>query len=86
MCVSLSPPPPPSLTADYESREFQLTFEPMLPQGCMGCETECVDITLTDDSTTEPQETFSVALTAVSDFATVDGISSSVVVVNDDDC
>ena len=52
----------------------------------MGCERECVDITLTDDSTTEPQETFSVTLTAVSDFVTDDGISSSVVVVNDDDC
>ena len=52
----------------------------------MECERECVDIILTDDSTTEPQETFSVALTAMSDFVIVGGVSSSVVVVNDDDC
>ena len=48
--------------------------------------TQCVTITITDDDITEPEETFSVTLVPVSDFVTIRGISSSSVVIEDDDC
>ena len=48
--------------------------------------TQCVTITITDNGVTEPEETFSVTLVPVSDFVTIRGISSSSVVVEDDDC
>ena len=47
------------------------------------CTTQCVTITITDDSITEPEETFSVILVPVSDFVTIRGVSSSSVVIED---
>ena len=66
--------------ADYESLEVQITFDSMSMEGS----TECVDITITDDSITEPEESFSVTLEAVSDFVTF-GTSSSAIVIHDND-
>ena len=65
---------------DYESLEVQITFDSMSMEGF----TECVDITITDDSITEPEETFSATLEAVSDFVTF-GTSSSTIVIHDND-
>ena len=64
--------------ADYVSLTTELTFEVM--------STQCVTITITDNDVTEPEETFSVTLVPVSDFVTIRGISSSSVVIEDDDC
>ena len=48
--------------------------------------TECGTISITDDGTTEPEESFTVILTAVSDFVNIGDISSSTVTIDDDDC
>ena len=61
--------------------EVELTFESGSPLGS----TECVDITITDDDTTEPDKSFTVALTAVSDFVALGDSTISTVVI-DDDC
>ena len=58
--------------------EVQFTFEEV--------STDCVDISITDDGTTEPEESFTVILTAVSDFVNIGDISSSTVTIDDDDC
>ena len=58
--------------------DIQLTFEVVSRQ--------CVNVSITDDGITEPEETFSVTLVPVSDFVTIRGISSSSVVIEDDDC
>ena len=44
----------------------------------------CVDITITNDNITEPEETFSVTLIPVSDFVTF-GIESASLDIHDDD-
>ena len=44
-----------------------------------------MDITITDDDTTEPDKSFTVALTAVSDFVALGDSTISTVVI-DDDC
>ena len=45
-----------------------------------------MNVSITDDGITEPEETFYMTLVPVSDFVTIRGISSSSVVVEDDDC
>ena len=65
-------------TADYTALDIQLTFEVVSRQ--------CVNVSITDDDITEPEETFSVTLVPVSDFVTIRGISNSSVVIEDDDC
>ena len=67
-----------SCTADYTALDIQLTFEVVSRQ--------CVNVSITDDGITEPEETFYMTLVPVSDFVTIRGISSSSVVVEDDDC
>ena len=62
--------------------DSQLTFPSMSPLGS----TQCVTITITDDSITEPEETFSVTLVPMSDFVTIGEISVSYVAVGDSDC
>ena len=62
--------------------DSQLTFPSMSPLGS----TQCVTITITDDSITEPEETFSVILVPVSHFVTIGEISVSYVTVGDSDC
>ena len=57
--------------------EVQFTFEEV--------STDCVDVSITDDGTTEPEESFTVILTAVSDFVNIGDISSSTVTIDDDD-
>ena len=47
--------------------------------------TQCTAITITVDDITEPEETFSVTLVPVSDFVTVREITTSSVVIDDDD-
>ena len=66
----------PCSAADYESLETQIIFD--------SGSTECVDITVTDDNITEPEESFSVTLEAVSDFVTF-GTNSSTIVIHDND-
>ena len=63
LTLSLSCP----VAADYVAVDSQLTFPSMSPLGS----TQCVTITITDDSITEPEETFSVTLVPVSDFVTI---------------
>ena len=71
--------------ADY----VELTFPSMSPPGSADCitrcTTQCVTITITDDSITEPEEIFYVTLVPVSDFVTVREITTSSVVIDDDD-
>ena len=67
-----------SCTADYTALDIQLTFEVVSRQ--------CVNVSITDNGITEPEETFSMTLVPVSDFVTIRGISSSSVVIEDDDC
>ena len=67
-----------SCTADYTALDIQLTFEVVSRQ--------CVNVSITDDGITEPEETFYMTLVPVSDFVTIRGISSSSVVIDDDDC
>ena len=57
-----------------------ITFDDMSPLGT----SHCVDITITSDSITEPEETFSVTLVPVSDFVTF-GIESALIYIHDDD-
>ena len=45
-----------------------------------------MNVSITDDGITEPEETFYMTLVPVSDFVTIRGISSSSVVIDDDDC
>ena len=78
LTLSLSCP----VAADYVAVDSQLTFPSMSPLGS----TQCVTITITDDSITEPEETFSVILVPVSDFVTIGEISVSYVAVGDSDC
>ena len=82
-------PLPPSLCPaadDYVSLDVELTFPSMAGSDCTThCTTQCVTITITDDSITEPEETFSVILVPVSDFVTVREITTSSVVIDDDD-
>ena len=87
----LSPLPPSLCPAadDYVSLDIELTFPSMSPPGSADCAThcttQCVTITITDDVITEPEETFSVTLVPVSDFVTVREITTSSVVIDDDD-
>ena len=62
--------------------DVQVSFESGSPLGS----TECVDITITDDDTTEPDESFTVALTAVSDFVALGDNSAASVDISDNDC
>ena len=62
--------------------EVQLSFASGSPLES----TECGTISITDDGTTEPEESFTVILTAVSDFVTIGDISSSTVTIDDNDC
>ena len=62
--------------------DVQVSFESGSPLGS----TECVDITITDDDTTEPDESFTVALTAVSDFVALGDNSAASVDITDNDC
>ena len=78
MTLSLSCP----VAADFVAVDSQLTFPSMSPLGS----TQCVTITITDDSIAEPEETFSVILVPVSDFVTIGEISVSYVTVGDSDC
>ena len=70
------------LAGDYVTVEAELTFESGSPLGS----TVCVDITITDDDITEPEESFTVTLTAVSDFVTLGDSTVSTVVIDDSDC
>ena len=45
-----------------------------------------MNVSITDDGITEPEETFSVTLVPVSDFVTLGDPPSSSVVIEDDDC
>ena len=80
---------PPSLCPaadDYVSLDIELTFPSMAGSDCAThCTTQCVTITITDDSITEPEETFSVTLVPVSDFVTLGNTTTSSVVIDDND-
>ena len=69
-----------SAADDYESVDVLITFDDMSPLGT----SHCVDITITNDNITEPEETFSVTLIPVSDFVTF-GIESASLDIHDDD-
>ena len=69
-----------SAADDYESVDVLITFDDMSPLGT----SHCVDITITNDNITEPEETFSVTLIPVSDFVTF-GIESTSLDIHDDD-
>ena len=63
-----------------DSVDVLITFDDMSPLGT----SHCVDITITNDNITEPEETFSVTLIPVSDFVTF-GIESASLDIHDDD-
>ena len=69
-----------SAADDYDSVDVLITFDDMSPLGT----SHCVDITITSDNITEPEETFSVTLIPVSDFVTF-GIESTSLDIHDDD-
>ena len=69
-----------SAADDYDSVDVLITFDDMSPLGT----SHCVDITITSDNITEPEETFSVTLVPVSDFVTF-GIESALIYIHDDD-
>ena len=80
-------PLPPSLCPaadDYVSLDVELTFPSMSGSAdcATHCTTQCVTITITDDSITEPEETFSMTLVPV---VTLREITTSSVVIDDDD-
>ena len=69
-----------SAADDYDSVDVLITFDDMSPLGT----SHCVDITITSDNITEPEETFSVTLVPVSDFVTF-GIESALIYIHDED-